>query len=69
MLSASVRFPLGQNAWLQLSGDNLTNVNSQPWSALLAGVPVPLVNGKLGVVAGSNYGPPTLQLLLHQAIR
>jgi hypothetical protein len=68
VLSASVRFPVGRNGWLQLSGDNLTNVNSQPWGALAGGVPVPLVNGKLGVVAGSNYGPPALQLMLHQAL-
>jgi len=32
-------------------------------------VPVPLLNGKLGVIAGSNYGPATLQLTLHQTVR
>jgi len=68
VLSASVRLPLSAQSWVQLSGDNLTNVYSQPYAALLAGVPVPLINGKLGVVAGSNYGPPTLQLTLHQAV-
>jgi outer membrane receptor protein involved in Fe transport len=69
VLSASVRAPLWRNAWVQLSGDNLTNAYGQPYSALLGGVPVPLINGKLGVVAGSNYGPTTLQFTLHQAIR
>lgn len=69
VFSASVRVPLSKGSWIQFSGDNLTNVYGQPYADLLAGVPVPLINGKLGVVAGSNYGPTTLQLTLHRAIR
>jgi outer membrane receptor protein involved in Fe transport len=69
VFSASVRVPLWKDGWVQFSGDNLTNVYGQPYGALLAGVPVPLINGKLGVVAGSNYGPTTLQITLHQAFR
>jgi outer membrane receptor protein involved in Fe transport len=69
VVSASARVSLWKDGWVQLSGDNLTNAYGQPYSALLGGVPVPLINGKLGVVAGSNYGPTTLQLTLHQVIR
>lgn len=69
VFSASVRVPLSQASWLQLSGDNLTNVYGDPYSALVGGLPVPLINGKLGVIAGSNYGPATLQLLFHQTLR
>lgn len=69
VLSASVRVPISRNGWVQLSADNITGVYAQPYAALLAGVPVPLVNGKLGVVAGSNYGPPTVVFSLHEAVR
>jgi hypothetical protein len=58
-----------KDAYLQFSGDNLTNVYGQPYAALLAGVPVPLINGKLGVIAASNVGPASLQVTLHQALR
>jgi outer membrane receptor protein involved in Fe transport len=69
VVSASVRVPLWKDGYVQLSGDNLTDVYGQPYGALLGGVPVPLINGKLGVIAASNYGPTTLQLSLHQVIR
>jgi outer membrane receptor protein involved in Fe transport len=68
VFSASVRVPFAKGNWVQFSGDNLTNVYGQPYAALLAGVPVPLINGKLGVVAASNYGPATLQMALHLAV-
>jgi hypothetical protein len=61
--------PLWKEGYVQLSGDNLTDVYGQPYGALLGGVPVPLINGKLGVIAASNYGPTTLQLTLHQTFR
>ena len=69
VVSASVRVPLSPNSWVQFSGDNLSNVFGQSYADLLAGVPVPLINGKLGIVAASNVGPTTLQLTLHQAVR
>jgi hypothetical protein len=69
VFSASVRLPLSRESWVQVSGDNLTYVYGQPYSALVGGVPVPLINGKLGVIAGSNYGPTSLQLTVHQALR
>lgn len=67
--SASLRLPVWKNAWAQLSGYNLTNAYGAPYGALVGGVPVPLINGKLGVVAGSNVGPATLQFTLHQDTR
>jgi hypothetical protein len=69
IVSASLRLALTPDRWLEFSGYNLTNVYGDPYAALLAGVPVPLINNKLGVVAGSNVGPATLQVTLHQAFR
>lgn len=66
VFSASLRFPLSQHGWVQLTGYNLTDVYGQPYANLLAGVPVALINDKLGVVAGSNVGPTTLQLTVHE---
>jgi hypothetical protein len=69
VLNASLRFPLVNGAWIQLSANNLLDTYGNPYSALLAGVPVPLINGKLGAIAGSNVGPTSLQLTLHESIR
>ena len=69
VLSASMRVAYSRTGWIGLSADNLTGAYDQPYANLLAGVPVPLINGKLGVVAGSNVGPTTLNLTLHQAVR
>jgi hypothetical protein len=69
VVSFSARLGLSPTSWIQLSGDNLTHQYAQPYAALLGGVPVPLVNGKLGAIAASNYGPTTVQLTLHQAVR
>lgn len=67
VFSASVRAPLGANAWVQLSGDNITNVYGAAWGSYFGGVPVPLVNGKLGIVDGQNVGPATLRLTYRRA--
>ena len=69
VFSASARVAFSKNAWLQVSGDNLTGVYAQPYADLLGGVPVALINGKLGVVAGSNVGPTTLQVTVHESLR
>lgn len=68
VLSSSVRVAFGKDRWLEISGDNLTDVYGAPYDALVGGVPVPLINGKLGVITGSNYGPATVQLTFHQII-
>jgi hypothetical protein len=67
VLSASVRVPFSARDWLQLSGDNLTNIYGAPFEAQFGGVPVPLVNGKLGIVDGPNVGPPMFRLDYHHA--
>ena len=69
IFSASLRFAFSSRSWLQLSGYNLTNVYNQPYDALLGGVPVGLINGKLGAVAGNNVGPATLQVSFHETFR
>jgi hypothetical protein len=69
IFSASLRFAFSSRSWLQLSGFNLTNVYNQPYDALLGGVPVGLINGKLGAVAGNNVGPTTLQVSFHETFR
>ncbi len=69
IFSASLRFAFSSRSWLQLSGYNLTNVYGQPYDALLGGVPVGLANGKLGVIAGNNVGPTTLQITFHETFR
>lgn len=69
IFSASLRFALSSRSWLQFSGYNLTNVYGQPYDALLGGVPVGLANGKLGVIAGNNVGPTTLQVNFHETFR
>lgn len=66
VLSASIRVPMSKRGWVQLTGYNLTSVYAQPYANLGAGVPVALINGKLGVIAGNNVGPMTLQLTFHE---
>lgn len=69
VLSSSLRLAFSKDRWLQISGDNLTDAYGAPYDALVGGVPVPLINGKLGVITGSNYGPTTIELTYHQTIR
>jgi hypothetical protein len=69
ILSASVRFTLSTRSWFQISGYNLTGVYSEPYAALLGGVPVGLINGKFGAIAGNNVGPTTLQVNFHENFR
>jgi hypothetical protein len=68
VLSASARVAISKRSWLQISGDNLTNAYAQPYEDYFGGVPVPLVNGKLGVTDGSNVGPMTLRFSYHRAL-
>lgn len=69
ILSASLRFAISRHSYLQISSYNLTGVYSEPYDALLGGVPVGLINGKLGAVAGNNVGPTTLQATYHVTFR
>jgi len=69
VLNASLRFPVFRDAWVQLSADNLSDAYGNPYMALAGGVPVPLINGKLGAIAGSNVGPTSFQLQLHESVR
>ncbi|HEY1727381.1 MAG TPA: TonB-dependent receptor [Candidatus Baltobacteraceae bacterium] len=69
VFNASLRFPVARSAWIQLSANNLTDIYGNAYSALVGGVPVPLINGKLGAIAGSNVGPTSFQLMLHETVR
>jgi outer membrane receptor protein involved in Fe transport len=62
VVSASVRFALGKNTTLTISGDNLTGAYDAPFGYYMNGVPVPLANGQLGVATASNYGPTTVRV-------
>ncbi len=66
--NASLRAPIGaarEHAALQLSLDNLFDVQSQSTIATDAAIPVPLVNGKIGLVNALPFGPRTVRLSLH----
>ncbi len=69
IFSASLRFAFSRNSYLQFSAYNLTNVYGDPYDALVGGVPVGLINGKFGAVAGNNVGPTTLQATFHETFR
>ncbi|MDB5094356.1 MAG: hypothetical protein JWO85_2457 [Candidatus Eremiobacteraeota bacterium] len=66
--NASVRVPIaarrGQAA-LQLSIDNLFNFQSGETIVTDGATPVPLVNGKVGLVNALPIGPRTIRLALH----
>lgn len=64
VFSASIGTNIGA-ASLLLSADNIFNNNGRPYLSEYTGVPVPLVNGKLGATFGGTYGPPTARLTLH----
>ncbi len=68
LANASLRVPLGVahgQAWLQLSIDNLFDYQGGETIATDAGIPVPLVNGKVGLVNALPLGPRAVRLDLH----
>jgi hypothetical protein len=62
VMSPTLRVPLSRTAWLQLAGDNLTGAYDKPYYDAFGGVPVPLVDGKLGAIDGVNVGPTTVRV-------
>lgn len=69
ILSAGASLQVGSGTSLELSAWNIADVYSESWEDVYSGVPVPLVNGKLGAIDGGNVGPPTVTLTLHRSIR
>ena len=70
--NATLRVPLGARrdaAALQLSIDNLFDVQGGQTIATDAAIPVPLVNGKLGLVNALPVGPRAVRLSLHVGAR
>jgi hypothetical protein len=65
VIHASLRFKLGSQTALAVSGDNLTAQHSSSFYSLYSGIPVPLANGQLGATDAGNYGPTTYRLSLH----
>jgi hypothetical protein len=66
--SATLRVPLSREAWVQLAADNLTGAYDKPYYDAFGGVPVPLVNGRLGAIDGANVGPTTIRLSVHRSL-
>ena len=62
IVSASIRFALGKDTTLTISGDNLTGAYDAPFGYYMNGIPVPLANGQLGVATASSYGPTTVRV-------
>ena len=62
---ASLRYPLGHYASLQVSGENITNKLSSPTGNLFDGLTVPLINGTNGVTTAYNLGPPSYHVTLN----
>ncbi len=67
VFSAGVGMDLGRVS-LRLTADNIFNSNSLPYLSEYEGVPVQLVNGKLGATFGGTYGPPTFRFDIHVPI-
>jgi hypothetical protein len=66
--NASLRFALAAargTAALQLSVDNLFDVQGGQTIATDAGIPVPLVNGRVGLVNALPIGPRAVRIELH----
>ncbi len=66
--NASVRAPVGaprDHAALQVSVDNLFDVHGQQTIVTDGAIPVPLVNGKVGLVDALPFQPRTVRLSLH----
>jgi hypothetical protein len=66
--NASLRLPISAArgaASLQIAIDNLFNVQSGQTLATDAGIPVPLVNGKVGLVNALPVGPRAVRIVLH----
>ncbi|MBV9439780.1 MAG: TonB-dependent receptor plug domain-containing protein [Candidatus Eremiobacteraeota bacterium] len=70
--NASLRFPIlraADAASLQLSVDNLFNVYGGSTILTDVGIPVPLVNGKVGLVNALPVGPRAVRVGLHLGAR
>ncbi|MBV8355247.1 MAG: TonB-dependent receptor, partial [Candidatus Eremiobacteraeota bacterium] len=64
MGSLSVRVPVANRTWVQVAVDNLFNNYSSPYVQEWGGVPVVLVNGKIGLTNANVIGPRNLRLSL-----
>jgi outer membrane receptor protein involved in Fe transport len=62
--NATARFPLGNQVFLQLSGDNLFGSNGNNYVTAFGGVPVQLANGLTGLTNANTVGPPTYRFSL-----
>ncbi len=65
ILYASFRQPIGKHFSLLLAATNLTNAYSGLAPSIVGGIPIPLVNGKLGETNANVYGPSNISLTLH----
>jgi hypothetical protein len=67
--NASLRVPLDTTAhraaWLQISVDNLFGFQGGQTISTDAGIPVPLVNGRVGLVNALPIGPRAVRVALH----
>jgi hypothetical protein len=68
ILSSHVRVPIDQRTAVEINGFNLTGAYGAPYETAFGGVPVPLVNGKLGAIDGGNVGPPRFSLLIRRTL-
>lgn len=81
VLSANVRFKLNNHGTkLQLSADNITGVNDNPYAGFFNGIPLPLVKGAVqtnpftgtsapvgfAATPAGNYGPQSYRIILTQ---
>lgn len=65
IVSSSVSYDVAKRVKLQLSADNIFNINSESWVTNFTGVPAILANGQYGATNKTPYGPPTARLTLH----
>lgn len=63
--NGSVRFPIYDGSWMaQVSADNLFNTYPSKFGTQFGGVPIPLINGKLGLTNANTIGPTVLRFSL-----
>jgi len=67
--NASIRIPIVSNkTTIQLSADNLFNILPNGFTTPYAGVPVNLVNGRIGLPNANTVGPMSVRLNLTQYV-
>ena len=62
--NASFRYGFDERTTFQISVDNLNGAYAAPYISPFGGVPVPLVNGKLGLTNANVIGPRTVRFIL-----